>query len=227
MMFDVNSLTLILLAEACVILLITLLVVVWLQIKSKNKHRKAVVQLVSQIKIRSKTRVEETEAFLRLAYGLSDTELSVTSKTIDLQERLFLQKMVDVLIKSDADQITSLDASIIDLIDVYKSLKPTLVESITKEGTENSSDDLEMLRAENATLTEELKTMREKMMRIQSEFGGMFAGLKADSADSSNGVDKVGDPNDPPVGQSDFVASSETDPSKTDSNGAEKKIDLP
>ena len=62
------------------------------------------------------------------AYDLSDTELTVAVKNIDKQERRFFQKLVDVLSRSEPSQITSLDASVAELVDTYKSLKPVLIE---------------------------------------------------------------------------------------------------
>jgi len=210
-MSDINSLALILLAEACFILLTTLLILVWLQIKSQKKRRSAVEQLVSQIKVRSKTRIEETEVFLQQVYDLNGAKLSASSKMLELQERLFLQKVIDILISSDVEKITSLDKSIIVLIDAYKNLKPTEIDLATKAGTENSANDLEALRAENATLNEELKTLREKMTGVLSEFGDMFGGFKSDSPNSSSNADKVVTVNDTTQGQDSLNATTEID----------------
>jgi hypothetical protein len=226
-MFDINSSALILLAEACVILLTALIIVVWLQIKSKKKRRNAVEQLVSQFKVRSKTRVEETEVFLQQVYDLNDAELAATSKTLELQERLFLQKMVDILIRSDVDQITSLDTSIMGLIDTYKNLKPPRVEVTPEAETVNTDDNLELLRTENAALTEELKMMREKMTGILSEFGDMFGGFKADSPDGSSNTDKVIGTSDRSDSQDSLNAPDEIDLSETESDNVGKKTDLP
>ncbi|MFT5659035.1 MAG: hypothetical protein ACI9KN_002316, partial [Gammaproteobacteria bacterium] len=48
-----NSLTIVLLAQASLILLIALIIVLWIQIKANSRQRKAVMQLVSQIKQQS------------------------------------------------------------------------------------------------------------------------------------------------------------------------------
>jgi hypothetical protein len=171
-MSDMNSLTVILLAEACAILLIALIAVLWFQFRSKSKLRKAVQQLVSQIKTQSKTRTEETGSFLQEFYGQSDEELAVAIADIGKQERRFFQNMVDVLILSDPNKIISLDASVAELIDTYKNLKPKHVEATTESG----AVDLATLRAENETLTVELEITRETMSSMISEFGAMFGG---------------------------------------------------
>lgn len=219
-MSDMNSLAIILLAEASAILLVVLTVVLWLQIKSKNKHKKAVEQLVSQIKKQSKTRTEETGSFLQEVYDLSDTELTDAVKAIDKQERRFFQKLVDVLSRSDASQITSLDASVAELVDTYKSLKPKPVEAIIKEGPADN-DDLEALRVENAALTEELKDTRETMSGMIAEFGNMFGGGQDHDLDSSEVTEKVVVPGDTSESEE---APKESGISETE---IEKKIDLP
>jgi preprotein translocase subunit YajC len=201
-MSDMNSLTMILLTEASVILLVALIVVLWLQIKSKNKQRKAVEQLVSQIKKQSKTRTEETGSFLQEVYDLSDTELTVAVKEIDKQERRFFQKLVDVLSRSEPSQITSLDASVAELVDTYKSLKPKPVEVMTEQGEAGSNaEDLEELRAKNETLTEELKITRETMAGMIAEFGNMFGGGEDNDLDSGDVADRVATSVAPPEGE--------------------------
>ena len=226
-MFDINSLVVVLLAEACIILLTILLTVVWFQIKSQKKLKNAVEQLVSQFKVRSKTRTEETEGFLQAVYDLNDAELSATSKKLELQERLFLQKMVDILMKSDVDQITSLDTSIIDLINVYKNLKPPRVEVTSEAESVNTADNLELLRTENVTLTKELTMMREKMTGILSEFGDMFGGFKADSLEGSSNAGKVVGVSDRANRQDSLNAPDEKDLSETESDNEGKKTNLP
>lgn len=189
-MSDMNSLTMILLAEACLILLIALVAVLWIQNKSKGKHKKAVEQLISQIKKQSKTRTEETGSFLQEVYDLSDNELTVAVQSIDKQERRFFQKLVDVLTKSDPHQITSLDASVAELVDTYKSLKPKPVEAVGAVDP-SDNDDLELLRVQNTNLKEELKTTQATMAGMIAEFGNMFGGGQDHDLDSSEVADKV------------------------------------
>jgi lipopolysaccharide export LptBFGC system permease protein LptF len=222
-MSDMSSLMIILLAEACVILLVTLIVVLWHQIKSKNKQRKAVEQLVSQIKKQSKTRTEETGSFLQEAYDLSDTELTVAVKAIDKQERRFFQKLVDVLSRSEPGQITALDASVAELVDTYKSLKLKPVEAITKPSkADDNTDDLETLRAENASLTEELKITRETMSGMISEFGNMFGGGEDNDLDSNEVANRFATSVANPEGGEAVDA-----PSEENTSEAVKKVDLP
>lgn len=228
-MSDMNALTMILLAEASVILLVALIVVLWKQIKSKNTERKALEQLVSQVKEQSQTRAEETGSFLQDLYDLSDSELSVAVTTIDKQERQFFQKLVDVLGRSDASQITSLDASVAELVDTYKSLKPKPIEAAAKAGeADNDEDDLEALRAENASLAEELKITRETMSGMISEFGNMFGGGEDNDLDSNEVVGRVSSSTRSVTPADDETAvdvPSEKKGSETDTNKTEKKVD--
>ena len=204
-MSDMNSLTVFLLVEACVILLIALIAVLFLQIRSKRKKSKAIQQLVSQIKTQSKARTEETGSFLQEFYDLSDMELAIAVAAIDKQERRFFQKLVDTLSRSEASQITSFDATVAELIDTYKSLKPKQVDATTKVGSDDNTEDLNSLRAENATLAEELKITRETMASVISEFGSMFGGGKDNKLESSDISNKVAISGTPPEGDNTVV----------------------
>ena len=207
-MSDMNSLIIILLAEACFILLVVLVVVLWLQIKSKGRQRKAVEQLVSQIKQQSKTRTQETGSFLQESYDLTDNELTSAVKSIDKQERKFFQKLVDVLGRSDVSQITSLDASVAELVDTYKSLKPKAVSANIDEGAGENTADIEALKVQNESLVEELKITKETMSNMIKEFGSMFGGGQDHDLDNAEVAEKVTTPGESPD-ESDIAATKE------------------
>jgi lipopolysaccharide export LptBFGC system permease protein LptF len=222
-MSDMNSLTMIFLAETSVILLVALIVVLWLHSRSKNKQRKAVEQLVFQIKKQSKSRSEETGSFLQEIYGLRDDDLTVAAKTIDKQERLLFQKLVDALSQSDASEITSLDTSVYVLVDAYKSLTPKPVETINNEG----ADDVGTLSAKNAALTEELRALRETISSMSSEFRNLFGGGPDNDLDSDDVMDKVATADAAPEGEETVGTLNEEDVSGATSNETEKKVDAP
>ena len=186
-----------------------------LQIRSKRKKRKASQQLVSQIKTQSEARTEETGSFLQEFYDLSDMELAIAVAAIDKQERRFFQKLVDTLSRSEASQITSFDATVAELIDTYKSLKPKQVDATNKVGSDYNAEDLNSLRAENATLAEELKITRETMASVISEFGSMFGGGKDNKLESSDMANKVAISGTPPEGDNTEVPPSKANISET------------
>jgi hypothetical protein len=222
-MSDMNSLTMIFLAETSVILLVALIVVLWMHSRSKNKQRKAVEQLVFQIKKQSKSRSEETGSFLQEIYGLRDDDLTVAAKTIDKQERLLFQKLVDALSQSDASEITSLDTSVYVLINAYKSLTPKPVEAINNEG----ADDVGTLSAKNAALTEELRALRETISSMSSEFRNLFGGGPDNDLDSDDVMDKVATADAAPEGEETVGTLNEEGVSGATSNETEKKVDAP
>jgi hypothetical protein len=216
-MFEMNSLTVILLAEACVTLLVVIAVMIWLQIKSKSKHRKAIEQLVSQIKQQSKTRNEENGSFLQESYDLTENELASAVETIDKQERKFFKDMVDALSGSFPAKIISLDASIAELINTYKSLKlnvveanadkslkpnmiegnaykslkPKAVKANADQALDESLDTIAVLQSEKERLTEELEITRETMSNMIKEYSSMFGGGAADEEDNAAEAEKV------------------------------------
>jgi hypothetical protein len=184
-MSDMGSLTTILLAEACVILLVVLVTMIWMQIKAKSKLRKAVGQLVSQIKQQSKARKEENGSFLRRSYDLTDGELVSTVEAIDKQERKFFQEMVDVLSRSDPAKITSLDASVAELINTYKGLKPKSAKDNSGEASEDSLAKIARLQSEKENLARELEITRETMSNMIKEYSSMFGGGKDHKPDNA------------------------------------------
>jgi hypothetical protein len=173
-MVEVSLVALTLGLEGMLLLLIIVLLGVYFGSKRKNRDRVAAVKLVEQLKKQSQTRLEATGSFLSEKYLFEGDELKKAIKAIDREEKKYFQKLIDVYLKRDAEAFTSMDASLAELIDTYKSLTPAIpeVESTSPEQLQ----ELESLRDLNAKLEEELKVTKKTMGNMIAEFGNMFGG---------------------------------------------------
>ncbi len=177
-MIQINAAVFILIVEILAILaaILTFLVVV---LKRRNgKKRKAVAQLVKQVKKQSEVRMQETGSFLQDIYQLEDEDLKEAVQSIDKSEKVFYQKLVNSYLSNDPDLVTSMDASVAGLIDVYKDLKPKAqeVDTSSEEEMELLSEEAEKLRQENEKLKAEVEDTKTAMDNMVGEFGNMFGG---------------------------------------------------
>ena len=206
-MISINAAYFILLVEAVVVLVAVLLAVIALGQRNKRKKRKAVAQLVAQIKKQSEVRTQETGSFLQDIYQLEDTELKEAVATIDKSEKNLFQKLVKSYISDDPVLVSSMDAAIAELIDTYKELKPR--EQIIEKGSEENErllgDEIAKLREENGSLKHELEITKETMSNMIGEFGNMFGGGADHELASFEVVEKVGGSASDPDSETDVL----------------------
>ncbi len=177
-MITINAAVFILLVEGLFVLLIALVFLVVLGHRRKTKKRKAVAQLVAQIKKQSEVRTQETGSFLQEIYQLEDDELKKAVSAIDKSEKHLFQKLIESYLTDNPELISSMDAAIAELIDTYKELKPK--EQIIEKGSEEKEkllgEEIEKLRKERDNFKEELSITKETMGNMIAEFGNMFGG---------------------------------------------------
>ncbi len=197
-MIEISSSLLILLLEALVLLVIGIVIGVVISTRRKSRDREAARQLVDQIKHQSETRREHTGSFLEEKYRFEDQQLKQAVDAIDKSEKQFFQKVINLYLKRDAEALTSLDASVAEMIDVYKSLSPVMPDAETMEKLNSAASvggadeaELEQLRTANAKLTEELSITKETMGNMIAEFGNMFGGGSDNELEQDEVVEKV------------------------------------
>lgn len=191
-MVEISVLNLSLLIEALVICLIILVLWTVLLIRQKKRDRKAARKLVDQVKHQSKTRLEVTSSFLHEKYRFEGNELEKAVKSIDKAEKKFIQAVINIYVKRNASGLESLDASLAELIDTYKSLSPIMPDAQTLAALESANpEEMTALRESNEKLTEELAITKETMGNMISEFGNMFGGGKDHELEQEEVVEKV------------------------------------
>lgn len=192
-MIEISPTVLILLIEALVLVIIVLIIAMVFSFRRSSKRRAAVALLVAQIKKQSEVRTQETGSFLREIYQLEDDELAKAIILIDKGEKSFFQKLINSYLGSDASIITSMDATVAELIDIYKGLKPKPVETegMPAEERQQLMDNVERMNEQNNKLKNELDITKATMNSMLGEFGNMFGGGKDHELDSFEVAQKV------------------------------------
>jgi hypothetical protein len=215
-MIEIPVLYFALIIEFIVLLLGIILLWVYLTGKSKNRDRNAAKQLAEQIKHQSDTRLKETGSFLQEKYNFEGNQLKKAVEAIDKAEKQFFQNIITLYLQRDADALSTLDAKVAEMIDTYKSLKPSIPEPVVNaESVENAQDtekdaEIERLREANAKLSDELAITNKTMSDMIGEFGNMFGGGHDSSLEKDQVVEKV-------------IAKKDT---KNDEQGIEEEIEV-
>jgi len=195
-MTEIPTWLLIVLVETLALLALILGIWIFLSIRRRRSTRKAVDDLVEQIRKQSRLRLEETGSFLEEKYRFEGDELQKAVEQVDKAEKLFFQRVLNLYLKRDDERIKSLDAWVAELIGVYKSLSPVMPaagESAVDENTQKKVDELERSRQ---ALEEELKITKTTMSNMIAEFGNMFGGGKDNELEQSEVVEKVVNPDE-------------------------------
>lgn len=175
-MIEINAAVFILIVECLVGVSITLLVLLVVTMRSKKRRRAAIAQLVAQIKKQSEVRTNETGSFLQEIYQLEGDDLKVAIDLIDKGEKLLFQKLINSYLNDDVAIITAMDASVAELIDIYKELKPKVEEVDVMPESESLLKQIEELTNSNNSLKDELGITKTTMGNMIDEFGNMFGG---------------------------------------------------
>jgi hypothetical protein len=187
-MIEISAIVFSLLIEAYVILLIGVGSWFYFASKKKKNDRNAALKLVEQIKQQSEARLSSTGAFLKEKYSLEGPKLKKAIALIDKSEKHFFQKVIDIYLNRDAEALSSLDAEVAALIDIYKSLTPAM--PAAKNESEKDQQ-IELLQAANAQLTDELAITNKTMSDMIAEFGNMFGGGSDNELQQTEVVQKV------------------------------------
>ena len=112
---------------------------------------------------------------------------------IDKGEKHLFQVLINGYLTEDPEIITSIDATVAELIDIYKELEiddDSELETLRKQ--------IEGLESTNQELREELSITKTTMGNMIAEFGNMFGGGAGHELDNLEVVEKV-------VGDADVV----------------------
>ncbi|MCP4076550.1 MAG: hypothetical protein GY744_10225 [Gammaproteobacteria bacterium] len=208
-MIEVSIVLFSLLVEGLVILLTVISVYVFILNKRKNKDREAIKKLVEQIKNQSDIRMQKTGSFLSEKYNFEGNDLDKAVKNIDKAEKKFMQKLINVYHKRDADGLVGMGACVAELIETYKGLSPAIADAdadadadtdadtdteldlADDEQSEVAQEEIALLLEQNKRLTEELSIYKEIMGNIISEFGNKFGSAKENELESKDIIEQV------------------------------------
>lgn len=175
-MLEIKTIYFVLLAEGLGVSILLIILMFSLYLRTRRRNRKAVRQLISQIKHQSKIRTEKTGQFLKQIYDLDGEELKKAVKAIDRQERKFFQKIINMFLNGDTEMVTTMDAALAELVETYKDLRPKVPEGQENVNLEEILKEVELLKSENEKLKEDLVESKARVEDIIGEFGNMFGG---------------------------------------------------
>lgn len=190
-MLEVKAVYFVLLAEGFGVSIFILLLMTTMLIRRFRRNRKAVDQLVSQIKHQSDIRTGKTGSFLKEIYDLEDEELKGAIETIDKQEKRFFQKIIKMFLHSDTELLTTMDAALAEIVETYRKLKPKVPEGQDEVSLQEVLKEVEALKLKNEKLKESLELSNSTMAGMIAEFGNMFGGGKGHEMADHEVVEKV------------------------------------
>ncbi|MCH8105061.1 MAG: hypothetical protein IIC58_06120 [Proteobacteria bacterium] len=194
-MLEIKAIYVVLLAEGFGVSILFIILMIGLRLRTRRRNRKAVKQVILQIKHQSKIRTEKTGHFLREIYDLDEKELNKAIKTIDRQGRKFFQKIIDMFLKGDTEMVTTMDAALAELVQTYKELKPKVPEGQENMNLEEVLKEVETLKSENEKLKNSLEISTATIESMIGEFGNMFGGGSDHELADHEVVDKVAEKN--------------------------------
>ena len=182
----------IVLAEITMVLLIVVGVI---SVKALNRRRRdqaAVKTLVISIKANQPARVEKLAGMLKDSNHLSDDDALNKANELIKKQNKFYQDAIDLYFTRNNEVLSKLDNRLEDLLDQYQGL---LKVTTTDNGTVDAeamgqlskdiaalSKELEELRAENATLSTQLKAAEHELDQLGREYVSAFNKPKVDKA---------------------------------------------
>jgi len=170
------------LGELLLISLIAVLALILRGILRRRRDRVAAQSLIQQIKDDEERRNGETRDILEQRFGINGNTLDDLVKAISREEKRFYQTLINLYLKRDARSLENLNVTFEGAVGPYRSLElPQAENPGTPSGdvvTDTALDDaeLERLRNENESLSEELRITMDTMGRMLSEYSSMFSG---------------------------------------------------
>ncbi|OOZ37490.1 hypothetical protein [Solemya velesiana gill symbiont] len=185
-MIEVHPLLLLFMGELLFVTTVGMVVMVVLSILKKRRDRDAARKLIERIKSDEERRKGETREILNEKYGITDEPLESSTVMIDHAEKFLYQTIINAYLNRDADAFENFAVDFESSVAPYRDLAipeagVTVVhkESQTARVQEievDESDELKVLREENARLSEELRITMDTMSRMLNEYASMYGG---------------------------------------------------
>jgi hypothetical protein len=192
----------IVLAEITIVLLAVVIVISVRALKRRRSDRDAVNTLVISIKANQPARVEKLAGMLKDTTELSDDDALEKSHELIKKQNKFYQDAINLYFNRNNEILSKLDNRLEDLLDQYQGLLKVSTdesaavdsEAVGQLSKEISalSKDLEEMRTENATLSQQLKAAEHELDQLGREYVSAFNKPKGDKSkheDDKSSVD--------------------------------------
>lgn len=176
-MIEVSKLLLLVLGELLLLSVVYAGIVNFFAVSKRRRERSAIKKLVARIKEDSGRREAETRIIMQERFGLSGENLDKTVHKIAREEKAFYQTVIDVFLRRDTEALQNLSVDYEGSVDAYRTLEiPNRAEPAEGgDGSDDHTEELILLQAENQRLTDELQLTMTTMGNMLSEYTQMFA----------------------------------------------------
>lgn len=180
-MIELNSITVILMAEALAALCLIILIFFFLSKKKSSGEQVAAHKLIDKL--------EDTENFKSKKLGemisehceISQDELKELMKEISQSERVLYQKIIKIFLNKDTSLLKGIDKQIDKLSEPYcKLLTDFSGGTANTEKIQKVDDKVSLHINENQRLNEQLATAMNTMDEITKEYTKVFAGTQTE-----------------------------------------------
>lgn len=193
---NIDSALIILLAEALLAVLVVALIAFWFGRRKNQKEQEAVNDLINKLFANGENRAEElTELIKANMAGISDQDLSALLTEISEQERTLYQKIIEIFIKRDCDELVHIDSCIKDMTVSYGKIgnsanvelppgitdengQPVRIEDYAEE-LKAAQERISQYKLETERISEQLGVAMNSMDEISAEYTRMFSSEKS------------------------------------------------
>jgi hypothetical protein len=182
----------IILAEITTVLLAVVIVITVKALRKRRRDRDAVKTLVISIKANQPARIEKLAGMLKDSNHLSEDDALNKANELIKKQNKFYQDAIDLYFTRNNEVLSKLDNRLEDLLDQYQGLLKVSTTENAAVDTEamgqlskdiaTLSKELEELRAENDTLSTQLKAAEHELDQLGREYVSAFNRPKADKA---------------------------------------------
>jgi hypothetical protein len=182
----------IILAEVSLVLMVVISVIAVRALRRRRRDQDAVKTLVISIKANQPARVEKLAGMLKDSNHLSEDDALNRANELIKKQNKFYQDAIDLYFTRNNEVLSKLDSRLEGLLDQYQgllkvsitdntSVNPEAMEQFSKD-IASLSKELEELRAENTTLSTQLKAAERELDQLGREYVSAFNKPKVDKA---------------------------------------------
>lgn len=192
-MIELNSVIVILMAEALVALLL-LVIGIWLWSRKKKSGDFVIARtLINELDESKTVRSEKLEELIS-QQGVVNPELQILLKEIDVRQKALYRQIIQLYLNHDPGLLKAVDETIQDLAQPYSAmlkhagspvpvsnLSPVIKEVEYDNGLDAAKQKIMRLSIENTALTEQLRLALKTLDEVSDEYSRVFNGNKSEA----------------------------------------------
>ena len=180
-MIEINSVIVILMAEALAALFLFVLVFMFFAKRKKSNGEISASDLIDKVEVTEHLKVKNLQKLIQDNCSIEPDVLDALLKEITSNERILYQQIIQLFLKKDSDVLNNIDEHIDNLSEPFCKL---LIHSSSNEMESGKSavveDKLQRLMQENSRLSEQLSVAMNTMDEISAEYTRVFSGRQTE-----------------------------------------------